>query len=275
MGRIRALSTILALGSLLSPMTAPPASANRIPGIPIMIKCPCPGPVYVESQRCCTKKATTLVVGGLVPGSAPVETSVLLQGRCAYSCNPGDPGDDRIDYDTNGDAGPFTMTLPSMTLYSSTPIQVDVSGVMTPFDVVVTLSGPAPQADDPMQGEFSLPSGSSLSLGASAQVASSTLDLHATTTFFNALTGVQANAVIEQDFHLNLFTFTPDALPVTRVADGSTEGGIVMGFGGSSPDVFGYASSDGDLVLNLQSLYDAGAVPVKPATWGALKAIYR
>jgi hypothetical protein len=50
------LSTILCLGSVLSSMTAPATcSANRIPGIPIMIKCPCPGPVYVESQRCASQ----------------------------------------------------------------------------------------------------------------------------------------------------------------------------------------------------------------------------
>jgi hypothetical protein len=240
-----------------------------------MVKCPCPGPVYVESQRCCTKNKVTRTAGGVVPGSAPIETSVLLQGRCAYSCSPGDPGDGGIDYDADSDSGPFAMTLPAMTLYSSTPMQVDVSGVMTPFDVIVTLSGQSPPADDPMTGVFTLPTGSSLPLGATAQVASSGLDLHATTRFVNALTGELAPGVIEQDFHLNLFTFTPDALPVARHADGTAEGSIVLGLGESSPVTFGYASDDGGLVLNLQSLFDAGPTPVRTATWGALKVRYR
>ncbi len=94
-------------------------------------------------------------------------------------------------------------------------------------------------------------------------------------TFANALTGEPASAVIEEDLQLNLFTFTPDALPVTRLADGTAEGSIVLGFGGSSPVVFGYASQDNGLVLNLQSLYGFGPVPVQTATWGALKALYR
>ncbi|NOT34427.1 MAG: hypothetical protein HOP12_09685 [Candidatus Eisenbacteria bacterium] len=215
------------------------------------------------------------MAGGLTPGSAPVEIPVLLQGPCAYSCGPGSPGDGRIDYDTDSEAGPFTMSLPAMTLVSSTPIDVEVNGVLTAFDVIVTLSGPAPEADDPITGLLTLPPATSLSLGATAPVASSTLDLHATTTYVNALTGEPTGTVIEEDFHLSLFTFTPDALPVTRLVDGTAEGSIVLGLGDSSPVVFGYASADGDLVLNLASLYDSGPVPVQATTWGALKALYR
>jgi hypothetical protein len=102
-----------------------------------------------------------------------------------------------------------------------------------------------------MTGLFTLPSVSSLSLGAIAQVASSTFDLHATTTFTNALTGEQAGAAIEQDLHMSLFTFTPDPLPVKRLADGTAQGTIFLGLGDSSPVVFGYASPGNDLVLNL------------------------
>lgn len=270
--RIRSIPMAMALVLAV----APAAMANRIPGIPIMIKCPCPGtPVYVESQRCCTKHATTRVAGGLGPGSAPVDEPVLLQGLCAYACSPGDQGDGRIDYDAASDAGPFTMELPAMTLFSSTPLQVDVNGVLTPFDVVVTLSGPGPQADDPMTGALALAAGSSLAFGTTAPVADGQLDCHATTTFVNALTGEQAGAAIEEDFHLDLFTFTPDALPVTRVADGTATGSIVLGLGDGQPAVFGFGSSGNGLVLNLQGLYDAGAVAAAPATWGALKASYR
>ncbi len=109
--RIRSsvISTILILGSA---SVASTTWANRIPGIPIMIKCPCPGPVYVESQRCCTKSGVSLVAGAVGSGSAAIDATVLLQGRCAYACNPGDPGDGRID---DGDAGPFAMSLPPMT----------------------------------------------------------------------------------------------------------------------------------------------------------------
>ncbi len=103
-------------------------------------------------------------------------------------------------------------------------MQVDVNGVMTPFDVVVTLSGPQPQADDPMMGALSLPAGSSLPLGASAQVASASPDLHATTTFVNALNGEPSSVVIEEDLHLSLFTFTPTALPVRGLPTGPRKG---------------------------------------------------
>lgn len=269
--RIRSIPAAMALVLVL----APGAMANRIPGIPIMIKCPCPGPTYVESQRCCTKKAVHLVSGGLGGGSVAVDETVLLQGRCAHACAPGDPGEGRIDYDTDSDAGPFAMSLPAMTLYSSSPMLVEVNGVMTPFDVVVTLSGQGPQADDLITGLLTLPGGSSLPLGATAQVAGSVLDLHATTTFVNALTGEPSSAVIEEDFQLSLFTFLPDALPVRRLADGTADGAIALGLGDGMPLVFGYASNNNELVLNLQSLNDDGVVSVNPATWGSLKASYR
>ena len=273
--RIRStqFATIL---SLIAISGASTAWANPIPGIPIIIRCPCPGPVYVESGRCCTKRHVSAARGALGPDSAPVDEAVLLQGPCAYACGPGSPGDGRIDYDTSSDAGPFAMSLPSMTLFSSTPLQVEVDGVLTPFDVVVTLSGQAPQADDPLAGMLTLAAGSSLPPGATAQVAGSQLDLHATTTFVNALTGEPSSAVIEEDLHLDLFTFTPAALPVARLADGTAEGNIVLGLGGDGlPVVFGYASANNELVLNLESLYDAGTVSATPATWGALKASYR
>lgn len=275
--RSLALSTIVFMGSALGLMAPSPArAANPIPGIPILIKCPCPGPVYVESQRCCSKKHTAMVVGGLTPGSAPFDTPVLMQGRCAYSCPPGDPGEGRMDYEADSDAGPFTMILPALTLYSSDAIQVEVNGVMTPFDVVVRVSGPAPGPDDPMTGLLTLPAGSALSLGGSSLVASSTLSVHATTTFFNAITGEQAAGSLEEDFTLSVFGFTPEEIPVSRVADGTPEGKIVLGFDGSSPPVtFGYASPDGGLVLNLESLFDSGTVPARMATWGAIKTLYR
>lgn len=269
-----AFTLVVALVSALASMSPTPCTANRIPGIPLIIRCPCPGLPYVESTRCCTKKSTSRVAGGIVPGSAAFDEPVLLQGQCAYACSPGDPGDGRIDYDADADVGPFTMTLPAMTLHSNGPIQVDVNGVLTPFDVIVTMSGLSPAPDDPMTGLFALPPGSSLPLGATGQVASSGLDVHATTTFVNALTGEQAPAVIEEDFHLTLFTFTPDPLPVTRVADGTAVGSIVLGLG-APPVVFGYSSPDNNLVLNLQSLFDAAPTPTRNATWGSLKTLYR
>lgn len=156
-------------------------------------------------------------------------------------------GDGRIDYETDSDAWPFALSLPSMTLFSSTPVQVEVDGVMTPFDIVVTLSGPAPQADDPLAGMLTLAAGSSLPPEATAPVASSQLDLRATTTFINALIGEPSSAVIEADLNLDLFTFTPAALPVARRADGTAEGNIVLGLGGDGlPVVFGYASADNE-----------------------------
>lgn len=279
--RIRSLATALIL--VLASAAAAPA-ANPIPGIPIIIRCPCcPCPNgYVESSRCCHTKKVTASVGFFGPGSVAFNEDIRLQGRCGQACGgcedgcdgDGDDGDGRIDYAADSDAGPFTMTMSAMALRSHEPIAVDMGGGVTSFfDVFVTVSGAAPGADDPILGSLSLPPGQSLPVGATQPVAASSLDLHVTTTFADALTGAPVGVPLEQDLHLELFGATPTS--VSRVADGTPEGRIVLGLEGSSPDVFGYANPGDDLVMVLRSLYAGAPVADAGVSWGAVKAGFR
>ena len=71
--RIRSIPAAMALVLVL----APGAMANRIPGIPIMIKCPCPGPTYVEG-------ATSTVTVNRYERDAEYVTQ-LVRGKWALS----------------------------------------------------------------------------------------------------------------------------------------------------------------------------------------------
>lgn len=62
---------------------------------------------------------------------------------------------------------------------------------------------------------------------------------------------------------------------MTRLADGTPEGRIVLGLLGTNLDVFTYASANDELVLRMRSLHQFGPVPASARTWGAVKTIYR
>ena len=171
-------------------------AGNPIPGVGIVVK-HCSGPAAAVQHHC--KSATRVIApaGFFGPGSAAVDELVTIDGRCAHACGgcdndcagmENDP-DGRIDYESDGDAGPFEMILPPTHLYSEAPIVVDVGGVPTSFDVWVSIRGPGPVPDEPVGGMLMLPGGGSLAVGTSSQVASSFLDLHTTTTFTESLTG--------------------------------------------------------------------------------------
>jgi hypothetical protein len=265
--------------SLLVPAAAH-ASSNPIPGVGIVIKCPCGGSSgsFIEAH-CCTKKAIQLVGGFFGPGSAPVDQIIDMEGRCANACNgcadecPADP-DGRIDYASDGPAGPFEMILPSTVLYSRQPIQVDMGGgVLQSYDVIVTLSGLGSPPGSPFHGVLSLPSGASLDVGTSSQVETSSIDLHSTMTFVDASTGDPSGSAVEEDLHLDVHD--PLQPPLARVADGTPGGRIVLGSDGSSVAIFSYTSPNDELTILMQSLYDFSPTGVVGRSWGAVKTIYR
>jgi hypothetical protein len=92
-------------------------------------------------------------------------------------------------------------------------------------------------------------------------------------TFANASTGEAAGSAIEEDLHLELHD--PPGLPLTRVADGTADGRIVLGLDGPNLEVFTYTSTNDELTLRMRSLYEFPPVPVQARSWGALKLIYR
>jgi hypothetical protein len=216
-----------------------------------------------------------VVPGGFFgSGSAPFSGDVGFEGRCSYQCGGcdsdcgGGPPDGRIDYSTDSSSGPFDASLTAMTLYSVDPIAVGGSF----FDVFITISGPGPLADDPIPGTVAIPPGASLDLGGASTVASSSVDLHATMTFADHVTGVAAGSALEQDLHL---TLQDAALPIARVADGTTAGHIVLGGTGATVTPFTYASAGGEWSLRLLSLEPGAPVPARAKSWGAVKTMYR
>lgn len=244
------------------------ASSNPIPGVGIVVKRP-PG----------SSTAFVAPAGFFGAGSAAFAASVPMEGRCSHDCGGCDNNcathagvpDSRFDYASSSSSGPFDMSMQSTTLYSTSPIKVSVNGVDRFFHVFVTISGPGAAPDDPIPGTFTLPPGQSLDLGAASTVASSSLDLHATTTFEDATTGIAAGSSIEQDVHLVL---QEPNLPVARVANGTPSGAIVLGSDGSSAVRFNYASPGG-LLISCLSLDASSPVASRSTTWGAIKTHYR
>jgi len=241
------------------------AGANPIPGVGVVIK------------RNPGSGGYAVVPGGFFgPGSEPFTGFVPMEGRCSHECGgcdndcagrEGDP-DGRIDYEADFATGPFTMIMQPTVMHSIAPILVRINGVDSFFDVFVTISGQGPSSDDPIPGMLHLPPGESLDTGTSSVVLGSSLDLHCTFTFFDHSTGMAAGSALEQDFHM---TLDNAALPITRVADGTPGGRIVLGLSGSGVVPFQYSSADG-LVMTMLSLYDSGAVTVQESPWGWVKA---
>lgn len=244
-------------------------AGNPIPGVGIVVK------------RNPGTGGGMVVPGGFFgPGSEPFEGFVAMEGGCSYDCGgcdddcagrENDP-DGRIDYEAEFATGPFTMIMPPMVMHSIAPIQVSINGVDTFFDILVTVSGPVARPDEPLDGLVYLLPGQSLETGTSSVVLESSLDLHCTFTFFDHTTGIAAGSTIEQDFHLTLENV---ALPITRVADGTPGGRIVLGMAGSDMVPFQYSSADGQLVIKMLSLYEPAPVSVQEASWGKVKALYR
>jgi hypothetical protein len=234
-----------------------------VPGIPIIVK---------QCPTGCTSHAIALPGGFLGPGTPGFAGTVQLLGRCLHTCSPcdadcgGGSPDGRFDYVEATPAGPFEMTLSALTLYSASPI--DVGGTL--YDVLVTLSGPSPLADDPMSGSLLLPPGAVLPVGGVAPVQSSALDAHATITFALHATGEAVGGALEQDLHLVL---QGPSVPLERIAGSTPEGVLVLGSDGVTVEPFRYAG-DG-LDLTLLSVRSLAPVATRARTWGALKAIYR
>ena len=264
------------------------ASSNPIPGVGIVVKhCSTGGLPSLRAggfgiQNHCKPTKRVMIPGGFFgPGSAAFDEIVPIDGRCGHACGGCDSDcsgmednpDGRIDYASEGVMGPFDMIMPSTVLYSRQPIMVNVDGVDTFFDVFVTISGLGALPDDPIQGRLTLPSGGTLGVGTSSQVEGSFIDLHSTMTFANASTGEAAGSAIEEDLHLEIHD--PVGLPLTRVADGTAVGRIVLGLDGSNLQAFTFVSANDELALRMRSLYQFPPVPVKARTWGALKTSYR
>jgi len=256
------------------------ASSNPIPGVGIVVK-HCSGGGTTLQHHC--KSATRVIAPGgfFAPGSAPFDGVVPIQGRCGEACNGCDTEcvgneanpDGRIDYASETSAGPFDVIMPSTLFYSIDPIQVAVDGVDTFFDVFVTVRGIGLGVDDPIHGVLTLPPGGTLEVGTSSLVENSTLDLHSTMTFANTATGEAAGSAIEQDLHLDLHDSA--GLALTRIADGTAGGRIVLGLDGSTFEIFTYTSANDELTLRMRSLHPDGAVPAQAPSWGALKTLYR
>lgn len=244
-------------------------AGNPIPGIGFVVKRP-PG------------SSTAMVVPGgfFGPGSEPFTGGVGLEGTCSHACGGCDDNcagrendpDGRIDYAADLGTGPFDVIMQAKVLYSTEPILVRINGVDSFFDVFVTIRGQGPLPDEPIPGTLLLPPGQSLDTGTSSLVLDSFFDIHCTMTFADASTGLPAGSAIEQDLHMEL----QDAgLPITRVADGTPEGYIVLGKGASNTVPFTYASAGGELVLKMLSLTELATVSAEEKSWGALKNDYR
>ncbi len=265
-----ALLVLLALlASAAVTSAAPQVVSKPVPGIGIIVK---KGPLHRTEGR------ITLPGGFLEPGSAPFDEVVPWQGRCSHDgrddCDDGDPNapDDRIDYVTETDAGPFTMSLVGMTLYSAVPLHVNIAGADSLFDVVITLQGQAPAADAPVTGSLALPPGVSLPVGSSTTVQGSTLTLRAIVGFTRASTGEPVGGTLTQDLTL---TLQDPALPITRVDDGTLTGRILLGSDGVASLPFTYATADDRFAITLRSLSYNAPVPVHRHTWSSLKSRYR
>ena len=271
---MRHAAAALSFAVLLSCSLGVPAAraGNPIPGVGIVIKkCKCP-----PDWKCCSAVTLRLLGGFFGPGSAPVDSGVTLQGQCSEACGGcdsdcgGGPPDGHFDFAADVPGGPFEVTLSPLTLYSSEPLPVAMGGGVALFDVVVTLSGPGPLADDPIPGALAIAAGTTLVPGTATSVASSALDLHATITFADHATGVPVAGSLEQDLHV---TLQDAALPIACLADGSPTGHLVPGGNGATVTPFEYAG-DG-LYLRMLSLEPGAPVPARARSWGRVKVVYR
>lgn len=244
---------------------------NPIPGVGIIVK----------RNPCCSSARIVIPGGFFAPGSVPFDADVALEGRCSHDCGgcdnncAGSPTPDgRFDYAADTNAGPFDVSMTATTLYSQNPIEVSINGVPSFFDVFVELSGPGPEADDPILGTMTLAPGTSLDPGTTAPVADAFLDMTYKITFHDHTTGEQVGAFLAGDLETilkNLGLLTPAA----RVANGTPSGAIVLGFDGATAAQFTFASANDELVIKILSLYQQGPVATQPVTWGAVKALYR
>jgi hypothetical protein len=266
--QIRRLSLALVL-SLAVPMGVAHAN-NPIPGVGIIVK----------RNPCCASARIGVPDGFFDPGSVPVDETVALEGRCTHACGgcdncAGSPiSDARFDYSTDTNAGPFAITMAATTLYSQNPIEVDINGVPSFFDVFVELSGPGPESDDPIPGTMTLAPGTSLDPGTVAPVSAASLDVTYTITFHDHTTGEQAGTSITGDLETvlkNLGLLNSAA----RVADGTPAGHIVFGSDGTTTSDFTFGSANDELVIKMLSLDQLGPVSAQATTWGAVKSIYR
>lgn len=266
-----AQSLLLTLASMLS-ISTQASAVQPIKGVGVVIK-RCESPPC----RCCGQSSNRLAGGFFGNNSPPVDFTVALEGRCSHACggcvadcsaNP----DGRIDYASDGPAGPFDALLASTSIYSVEPARISVNGADSLYDVTITLQGVDPLHQGPIRGAVVLAPGSVLNVGTTATVQSSSLDLHVTLTLVNVASGVAAGSPIEQDLHL---TLVDTALPIARLADGSPDGHIVLGSDGTTARRVTYASPGGELQLKFASL-DAGTpVSACKRSWGAVKTIYR
>jgi hypothetical protein len=245
------------------------ASSNPIPGVGIVVKRP-PG------------SSTAFVIPGgfFGAGSSPFSGTVGMEGRCSHDCggcdnncagNEDNP-DGRMDFSYDVETGPFTITMPAMTLHVIEEIEYLVETFPYKVRATARISGPDPSPDDPVTGVFNLQAGEALYAGGWGKIDNSELPVHCTITFFDDVTGLQVGGVIEQDL---LLTLQGSDVPVARAADGTPSGRMVMGSDLSSIVPFTYASADGELSIKMLSLYTTGPVATEGRTWGGVKALYR
>jgi hypothetical protein len=255
--------------SLVLPFAVAHASSNPIPGVGIIVK----------RNPCCSSARIVIPGGFFGPGSVPFDQAVSLEGRCSHNSGgsedncAGSP-DSRLDYSTDNNAGPFEVSMAATTMYSTTPIEVSINGVLAFFDVFVELSGPGPASDDAIPGTMTLAPGASLDPGTSAPVAGLSLDITYKITFHDHTTGDPAGAFLTGDLEAILKSLGL-LVPAARVANGTPTGQIVMGSDGVTSVLFTVASANDELVIQMLSLYQQEPVATQPATWGAVKGMYR
>jgi len=245
--RFRPVLPFIAL-LLLVPLPAG-ASSNPIPGVGIVVK-----------RNPGSSSALVIPAGFFGAGSSAFTGSVALEGRCSHDCGGCDnvcasSPDCRLDYAASSVSGPFDLRMPATALYSTSPISVSMNGKVLSLDVVVSLSGQG-SPDAAIPGQLSL-QGGALDLGSSATVLESSLDLHCTVTFVDRSTGASAGSSLEQDLHLAL---QEPSLSISRVADGTATGHIVLGQGAGTTSPFTFSSSGGELLLGLLSIASAPSV---------------
>lgn len=261
-------SGVLAVvAACLMPIVAGAAS-NPIPGVGIVVK-----------RNPGASSALVLPAGFFGPGSQPFEGRAGLQGRCSHDCGGCDNDcagsesnpDGRIDYAYDFLSGPFDVIMQSTTLYSDTPIEVMIDGAPSFFDVFVTISGQGAPVDDAAIGALHL-TGGSLDIGTTATVLDAFFDIHCVITFADHSTGMIAGSSVEMDLHMEL---QDSGVAITRVADGTPSGVMVLGRSTSSTEPVTFASTGGELEMKLLSLYTPATVPVQGATWESVKLLYR
>jgi len=273
---MRALIQFCGLALAMSCLTGTAASASTkpVPGVGIVVKHYPPAGSEFGAPG-----LPAIPAGFFGPGSEPFTGVVGLQGQCSYACGGCDDDcdggegtpDSRIDYVEDTVTGALEAVMAPAVLYSTAPIGVHVGGALSFFDVVLQISGQVPQPDAPIGGAVQLAPGPAFLPGMTAVVAGGFFDVRCRFTFTDATTGAAVGQSIEADLRLNL----QDAgLPVTRLADGTPDGRIVLGLDGSTTVPFVFASDGGALVLELLSLTEA-PVGVERSTWGAVKGSYR